>query len=50
MYLAASGLSCFMVDFLLWCTGSVAAACGLSCSVACGILVPRAGIGPKPPA
>ena len=30
--------------------GSVVAAGGLSCSVACGILVPRSGLEPAPPA
>ena len=55
IYLAASGLSCGMQDLccvmcnlLLWHTvmtaSSVAAVSGLSCSRACGILVPWPGI------
>ena len=31
-------------------TGSVGVACGLGCSMACGILVPQPGIEPKSPA
>ena len=33
-----------------WCVGSVVAASDLSCSVACGILVPQPGIKPAYPA
>jgi len=47
IYLAALGLSCgtgnlscIIQDLLLWCTDSLDVACGLSCSVAYGILVP----------
>ena len=32
-----------------WCTGSVVGACGLSCTRACGIFVPRPGIEPTFP-
>ena len=51
MYLAASGLSCsiqdlpcVMQDLSLWCTDSLIAILGLSCSTACGILVSQPGI------
>ena len=64
IYLAASGLSCGTqdlhcsmqdcslrcVDSSLWHTGSVVAARRHSCPVAFGILVPRPGIKPVPPA
>ena len=47
LYLAASGLSCGVWDPLLWDAGfSPVAAHRLSCSTACGILVPRPGIKP----
>ena len=39
-------LHCIMQDISLWCVGSVVVACGLSCSAACGILVPLPGIKP----
>ena len=48
----AGSSSCCMGSFvvtyrlLLWCAGSVVEAQGLSCSVVCGILVPRPGIKP----
>ena len=52
-YLAASGLSCatqdlpcFMRDLLLCSKDSLAVALRLSCSKACGILVPPLGIEP----
>ena len=50
IYLAASGLSCIIWDLSLQCAGSVAVACGLSCSKVCGILVPRSRIEPMSPA
>ena len=34
------GLGCIVQDLFLWRVGSVVVARGLSCSVACGILVP----------
>ena len=43
-YLAAVSLSCGMSDLSLWHTGYLVVAGGLSCSVACEILVPRPGI------
>ena len=49
IYLVASGLSCNMWDLLLWYTGSVVGACGLSCTRACGIFVPSPGIEPTFP-
>ena len=46
-----SGLSCGLRDLLLWCAGfSLVVAHGLSCPVACGILVPQPGIEPASPA
>ena len=62
VYLAASGLRCIIWVLSLWCTdslvaahvlqswGSVVAAHGFSCSVTCGILVPRPVIEPTSPA
>ena len=50
LFLAALGLSCHTWDLSLWSVGSVAVACRLSCSEACGILVPRPGIEPASPA
>ena len=63
IYLAAcdlswsmQGLPCIMQDLFavhrlwLWYMGSVAAVCGLSCSAACGSLVPWPGIEPASPA
>ena len=47
---AASGPSYIMQDPSLWCTDSLAVACRLSCSTACGILVPQPGIEPASPA
>ena len=57
--MAASSLRCGYTDLswyvdsscgtqaqYLWCAGSVLVACRLSCSVACGILVPWPGIEP----
>ena len=41
--LAALGLSCSLQDVLLRHTDSLVLACWLSCSVACGILVPEQG-------
>ena len=53
IYFAVSGLSCgmpdphcFMRDLLLWHRDSLVVAFGLSCSVACGILVPQQGMEP----
>ena len=46
--LAARGLCCGTPTLLLWCGGS--RACGLSCPMACGILVPQPGIEPVSPA
>ena len=44
LFLAVSGLSCGMRDLSLWHIGfSLVVAQGLSCSQACGILVPRPG-------
>ena len=46
-----SDLSCGLRDLLLWCAGfSLVVAHGLSCPVACGILVPQPGIEPASPA
>ena len=49
IYLAASditcgrqGIHCIMQDLLLWCPDSLIVVLRLSCSMACGILVPRA--------
>ena len=39
-----------MQDLYLWCTDSLVVVNGLSCSVACGILVPQLGFEPKSPA
>ena len=50
-FLAALSLCCSTQDLLLQCAGfSLAVACGLSCPAACGILAPRPGIEPAPPA
>ena len=43
-YLAAVSISCGMWDLSLWHTGYLVVAGGLSCPVACEILVPRPGI------
>ena len=57
IYLTASGLSCstwalhcIMWDLSLQCTDSLVLTCGLSCSEACGILIPWSGIKPMSPA
>ena len=51
IYLAVSGLSCSMLDLLLWCTDSLVVVGWLtSCSAPCRILVPGPGIEPKSPA
>ena len=50
LFLAVLGLSCGTQDLQLWHAGSVVVALGLSCPVACGILVPRPGIEPTSPA
>ena len=44
--MAASGLSCIMQDLSLQYADSVVVVLGFSCSLACGILVPQAGIEP----
>ena len=49
IYLAASDLSCIICDLSLQCAGSVVVACWLSCSKACGILVPGSRIKPMSP-
>ena len=49
IYLAVLGLSCNIWELLLWSTGSLAMAHGLSCSMACGILIPRTRIQPMSP-
>ena len=46
IYLTLSGLSFSMQDLSLQCPDSVVAARRLSCSAACGILVPRPGTEP----
>ena len=53
MYLAASGLSCSIQDpccvtrdLSLHCADTLVVARGLSCSMACGILVPQPGVKP----
>ena len=48
--MAVLGLSCSTQDLSFQRAGSVVAACGLSCPVACRILVPRPGIEPASPA
>ena len=52
IFVAAHGSSLRCVGFSLVVAraGSVVAACELSCSAACGILVPLPGIEPMPPA
>ena len=49
-FFAASGLSCCTQHLSLRHVGSVVVARGLSCPVACGILVSRPGIKPASPA
>ena len=46
--LAMSGLSCVTQDLTLWHVDSVVVVQGLSCLVACGILVPSLGSHPHP--
>ena len=50
IYLVALGLGCCTQALSSWCVGSVVEAHGLSCSVACGILLLRPGIEPMSPA
>ena len=50
IYLAASGLGCIMWYLSLEGTDFLVVVPGLSCSAACGILVPRSGIEPMSPA
>ena len=40
LFLLCLGLSCGSRDLLLWCEGSLIVEHGLSCPLACGILVP----------
>ena len=48
---SSQGLHCSIWDPLLWHKGfSLVVALGLSCPVACGILVPQPGIEPESPA
>ena len=51
-FLAVPGLltvaASLVVEHRLWCTGSVAVACGLSCSLTCGIFLDQ-GSNPYPP-
>ena len=44
------GLRCIIRDFFISAHNSLVAACGFSCSKACGILVPWPGIEPESPA
>ena len=51
VFIASCGIfHCGARTQLLWCEGSVVVACGPSCSIACGILVPQPGIKPESPA
>ena len=50
IYLTVCGLSCGMWDLLLQRTNSLVVKCGLTCSVACGTLLPQPGIEPTSPA
>ena len=46
IYLTALGLSCIMRDLPMRCTGSLVVVLGVSCSMACEILVPYPGVKP----
>ena len=49
IYLASSGLSCSMQDLSLGCSDSSVVMSRLSCSGACGIIVPQVGVKPVCP-
>ena len=49
IYLASSGLSCSMQDLSLECSDSSVVMSRLSCSGACGIIVPQVGVKPVCP-
>ena len=49
IYLASSGLSCSTRGLSLGCSDSSVVVSRLSCSVACGILVPQVGVEPVCP-